>query len=154
MPDISLSPILIWFLVGIFFYLTELALPGFIVFFFGVGAWCTSLCVWLFDMSLSMQLLIFISSSLVALLALRSYLRNAFLGATRDLDDSVIMGGAKSTGIVTEQIIPPAQGKVKYGGSFWKATADIQIEEGRVVEIVEQKDLTLKVKPAAAQGEE
>ncbi len=154
MLDISLSPILIWFLVGIFFYLTELALPGFIVFFFGVGAWCTALSVWLFEMSLSAQLGIFIISSLAALLALRSYLRNAFLGETKDLEDSVIIGGAKTTGVVTEEIIPPAHGKVKYGGSFWKAASDNRIGEGVVVEVVEQKDLLLKVKPVAGQGEE
>jgi membrane protein implicated in regulation of membrane protease activity len=47
--------------------------------------------------------------------------------------------------VVTDAIAPPADGRVKYGGSFWRAVADEPIAEGTVVLVVEQKDLTIKV---------
>jgi len=33
--------VLAWFFIGFFLILTELVMPGFIVIFFGVGAWAT-----------------------------------------------------------------------------------------------------------------
>lgn len=51
-------------------------------------------------------------------------------------------------GTVVEAIRPPAMGKVKYGGSFWQAVADTEIEKGTVVAIVSQNNLQIKVTPA------
>mgnify|MGYP007118357041 CR=1 FL=1 len=36
---------LLWFLVGLILLLSELALPGFVIVFFGVGAWVTAVLV-------------------------------------------------------------------------------------------------------------
>ena len=63
----SISPILAWFLVGIAFFVFELAVPGFIIFFFGIGAWCTALAVYLSDVPLSGQLVVFLVTSLITL---------------------------------------------------------------------------------------
>ena len=64
------------------------------------------------------------------------------------------MDPAPATGIVTTAIIPPAEGLVKYGGSFWRAVAGEPIGENTVVSIVEKKDLTVTVRPLAAGEEE
>ena len=66
----AVSPVLAWFLLGILLFALELALPGMIVFFFGVGAWCAALAVFLLPMSLASQLLVFLITSLVALVLL------------------------------------------------------------------------------------
>lgn len=141
----NISPVLAWFLVGIACYAIELALPGFIIFFFGVGAWCVALVLAMTDVSLTVQLIIFLVCSLITLGLLRSWLRSVFLGGVLEEDDSVNVDPAPATGVVTEAIVPPAVGRVKYGGSSWMAVADEAIALDTVVVIVEKKDLTVKV---------
>lgn len=142
----SVSPVLIWFLLGILFFVTELILPGFILFFLGVGAWCTASVLALTELSLTVQLIIFLISSLLTLISLRSWLRSVFLGDSSREDDSVNVDTAPSTGIVTEAIVPPGQGRVKYGGSFWQARADEPIPVDTVVQILERKNLIVQVR--------
>ena len=141
----DISPVLVWFLVGIACYVVELALPGFIIFFFGIGAWCVALVLAMTNVSLTVQLIIFLVCSLATLALLRSWVRSVFLGGALEEDDSVNVDSAPATGIVTEVIVPPAAGRVKYGGSSWKAVADEAISVDTVVVIVEKKDLTVKV---------
>ncbi|WPD21193.1 MAG: NfeD family protein [Candidatus Electrothrix aestuarii] len=141
------SPVLVWFLLGVVFFITELIVPSFILFFLGVGAWCTSSVLALTSVSLTVQMIIFLISSLVTLVLLRSWLRSIFFGGSSQEDDSVNVDTAPSTGIVTEAIVPPGQGRVKYGGSFWKAIADEPIPENTVVQILERKNLIVQVCP-------
>ena len=144
MPHIS--PVLAWFLIGIFFYAVELALPGFIVFFFGIGAWCTALAVYMMDISTSAQLGVFLVTSLATLFLLRKYIQTVFIGSTKEDDASVKAGPVADTGVVTEDIIPPGKGRVKYGGSFWKAVAEEPISAGTTVKIISQDNLEVKVR--------
>lgn len=148
-----MSPVLLWFLSGLAFFAVELALPGFIIFFFGLGAWCTAAVVALFPLTLSGQLAVFVVSSVLTLLLLRAWLRGVFFGDSQRETDSVTMEPKQSTGIVTEDIRPPANGRVKYGGSFWQAEADEPISKGTVVNIVEQNNLLVKVQPAEGRSE-
>jgi membrane protein implicated in regulation of membrane protease activity len=145
MPHIS--PVLAWFLVGIFFYVIELVLPGFIIFFFGIGAWCTALAVYLLDFSTSAQLGVFLVTSLFTLFLLRKYLQSVFIGSVQQDDASVKAEPVADTGVVTEAISPPGTGRVKYGGSFWKAGAEEPISVGTTVKIISQDNLEVKVRP-------
>lgn len=142
----DISPVLAWFLVGIAFFVTELILPGFIIFFLGLGAWCAAAVSAVNPVSLTAQLLIFLVSSLLTLIFLRSRLRSIFTGKASEEADSVNVDSAPSTGVVVDAIAPPAEGLVKYGGSFWRAAADEPIPAGAVVLIVEKKDLLIKVR--------
>lgn len=153
MTFFSFSPVLIWFLTGIVFFCLELLLPGLIVFFFGVGAWCTALAVYCLPMALASQLLIFLGASFLALVLLRSTLKKVFLGRKGEVDamDAKIPDGV--LGLVIEDIVPPSAGKIKYAGSFWQAVADTPITKGTVVKIVEKNNLSLKVSIAETQGE-
>ncbi len=146
MIDLPVSPALFWFLIGIGFYALELALPGFIIFFFGIGAWCSALAAYALDISLSVQLIIFIVMSLISLLALRSTLKKIFSGDTKAGTDTTDLASSAATGVVTEKIMPPAKGTIKYAGTFWQASAEEPVEVGTVVEIVEQQDLLVKVR--------
>jgi membrane protein implicated in regulation of membrane protease activity len=76
------TPAVIWFLIGLFFLLLELVIPGLIVFFFGIGAWLTSLFLVLFDPGLNVQLTIFVVTSVLGLFLLRKFLKNKFFSAT------------------------------------------------------------------------
>lgn len=42
MTSIFSKPELVWFIIGLVLFLLELVLPGFVIFFFGVGAWVTT----------------------------------------------------------------------------------------------------------------
>jgi membrane protein implicated in regulation of membrane protease activity len=143
----DVSPVLIWFLVGVLFFVIELILPGFILFFLGVGAWCAAAVLAVVHLHLTAQLLIFLITSLLTLVLLRSRLRSIFIGKASEEADSVNVNSTPATGVVTDAIVPPADGRVKYGGSFWRAVADEPIAEGTVVLVVDKKDLTIKVQP-------
>ncbi|MCL2457275.1 MAG: NfeD family protein [Desulfobulbus sp.] len=154
MPPLPVfSPVLIWFLAGIVFLALELALPGLVVFFFGVGAWCAALAFALYPVPLAGQFMVFLAASLLSLLLFRSTFKKVFLG--RKLDTDAMEGGMSpgSTGEVIADILPPALGTVKYAGSFWKATADVPLVKGTVVRIVEKINLTVKVSPVLPEGD-
>lgn len=153
MAIVDFSPVLLWFLAGVLFFALELLLPGLIVFFFGLGAWCAALVVYLLPMPLSSQLLVFLAASLVFLTLLRSTLKKVFLGRTLEkdaMDSSLPLVG---TGEVIEDILPPAPGAIKYGGSFWQAVADQPLTKGTIVRVLEKKNLIIKVGPIGAEGE-
>nr|WP_321465936.1 NfeD family protein [uncultured Desulfobulbus sp.] len=149
----NLSPVLLWFLAGVFFLVLELMLPGLIVFFFGLGAWCAALVLYLWPMELSYQLLVFLISSVFFLVVLRSTLKKVFLGRTLEPDAMDSALPLTGTAEVIEDIVPPALGKVKYGGSFWQASAEVPLTKGMIVRVLEKKNLTIKVGAMDTQGE-
>lgn len=141
------SPEIVWLIIGIVFLALEMILPGFVIFFFGIGAWLTALVVFVSPVSLNMQLLIFLVTSLTSLFALRQIIRNTFLGKKQDENEIDSMFHSEGGNIVVVQTIdPPAEGKVSYSGSNWRAVADEVIEEGTVVTIESQDGLVMKVK--------
>ena len=146
-----LKPELIWFLVGLVLLIMEFALPGLIIFFFGVGAWIVAIVCLLSTSvqgSINAQLIIFIISSVLSLLILRRWLKGVFLGhtgakqdLTEDLNEFI---GERA--VVIEAIKPKAGGKVEFHGTNWAADADGEITAGAVVEIIGKDNITLKVK--------
>ena len=145
------SPSLLWFLVGVAFLIAETIMPAFILIFFTAGCWITALVVWLFDIGLTNQILIFLVASLILLFTLRKYSLKIFRGKTPDdIDDHYTDSKIGKTAIVTKKIIPNLPGEIKVMGSFWRATADEEIEEGISVIIEKQESedgLTFNVKP-------
>lgn len=145
-----ISTPLIWFLVGVAFLIAELALPGFILIFFAAGCWIVAIISWLFTIDLTIQILIFMVSSLVLLFTLRKYSMNVFKGQTRDIiDDKYAESKIGKTAIVTKTIAPNLPGEIKVMGSYWRAIADVEIKEGSPVSIETQESedgLTFKVK--------
>jgi len=146
-----LSSSLIWFLVGVAFLIAEAALPGFIVIFFAAGCWIVALVTWLFDIGLTIQILVFIVSSLTLLFTLRKYSLKIFKGNTREpIDDHYTDSTIGKTAIVTKRITPNIPGEIKVMGSFWRAISEVEIEEGQSVRIESQESegsLTFRVKP-------
>ncbi len=137
---------LVWLIVGVLLLILEFVLPGFVLFFFGLGALVTFLCSWLFQPSLNEQLVIFLISSLASLFTLRGLIKRTFLGgSTAELDDRAIARGGESV-VVTQTISPPMEGKVKYSGTFWRALADERIDKGEAALVVSQEGLIMRVK--------
>ena len=139
------SPGLIWLIVGVGLFLLEMALPGFILFFFGAGAWVTSIFCWFFPLSLNNQLLIFLLSSLLFLFGLRGFIKRTFFGSSVQGEDQ-FPAHEGERGVVIAAILPPAEGKIKYSGTQWRALAEERIEEGESVVIVSRQGLVVKVR--------
>jgi membrane protein implicated in regulation of membrane protease activity len=146
-----LSASLIWFLVGVAFLIAELAVPGFILIFFTAGCWIAAFVTWLFNIELTSQIIIFLVSSLTLLFTLRKYSLKIFKGKTRaSIDDHYTDSKIGKTAVVTKTIAPNVPGEIKVMGSFWRAIAEVEIEEGQSVLIEKQASedgLTFKVKP-------
>jgi len=144
-----LKPELIWFLVGLLLLIAEFMIPGLIVFFFGVGAWVVAVVCLLTEITLNVQLLIFIVSSVLLLVLLRSWVKGIFTGHVTGKQDlrqelSEFIG---ERAVVTQTITPKLAGKVELHGTNWVAEADVEISEGTAVEVVAKRNITFKVKP-------
>jgi inner membrane protein len=143
------TPSLIWFLVGVAFFLLELATPGLVLLFFGIGAWLTAGVVLMTPVALNTQLVLFIIASLVSLVLLRRWLKGIFSGyvksrqdASQQLEDLI-----GKHAIVKERISPKLAGRVELHGSDWTAQADQEIAAGTPVEVIGQNSIILKVRP-------
>lgn len=147
---LTVSPWLIWFLVGVVFLIAELFVPGFILIFFTAGCWIAGITVRLIDIDLTTQIMVFIVSSLILLFTLRKFSIKIFKGTTRDnVDDRYADAKIGKTATVTRVITPNMPGEIKVMGSFWRAIADVKIDEGQSVVIEKQQSedgLTFKVK--------
>lgn len=144
-----LDPALYWLIIGVMLFLLELALPGFVLFFFAVGALLTALVAWLVPTtSIALQLGLFIVTSLAALFTLRGFLQQRFFASVpakdgEDVDAPLAVPGDR--GVVCATIAPPAEGRIRYAGSSWRATADEKIEEGEIIAIVRQEGVIIHV---------
>jgi membrane protein implicated in regulation of membrane protease activity len=135
----------IWFCIGFAFFLLEFVLPGFILFFFGVGAWIVALAAFFFDLSLNAQLLLFIVSSLISVLLLRNWLKRKF--GDSDVNVSKLEDEFVGKVAVAETSIGPgANGKVEFKGTSWEATSDDAIAVGESVMITATRSIILIVK--------
>jgi membrane protein implicated in regulation of membrane protease activity len=136
-----------WAITGIILMICEFAVPGLILFFFGLGALITALLSWLFPLSLTVQVAVFVAASLVSLFGLRRLLKPVFTGrSTATSGDALVETLAGEEGTVSAAIGPGSPGKVRLHGTDWKAEADEVLEVGRSVTVVSQRSLTLVVK--------
>jgi len=135
----------LWLYVGAFLMLAEIVSPGFVIFFFGLGASTVAGAKWMFpDMSLAWQLALFSIFSILYLLTLRRYIKSVFHGDTdqsKALDSEYVGRLAK----VTETVRPDVPGRVLLGDAEWSASATEQLDPGTEVKVIGRVNLTLKV---------
>jgi membrane protein implicated in regulation of membrane protease activity len=148
LKEVLMQPELIWFLVGFVLLMFEFALPGLIIFFFGVGAWIVALTCMLSEVSLNTQLLVFITTSILCLVFLRTWLKGIFLGHSKSKQDMTQDLGefVGEHAVVMKKITPNLAGKIELHGTHWAAEADYEIAEGSTVEVISKENLTFKVK--------
>ena len=143
-----LKPELIWFIAGLIMFLAEFTMPGLIIFFFGVGAWLVALICLFTDISINLQLTLFLIASILLLISLRKWLKNIFVGRTgqKQSADELLQEFVGKKALVTREIDPQTGGKVEFHGTNWNAEADEIIDQGTSVEIIGKNNITLKVK--------
>lgn len=113
----------IWFIIGILLLLSEFLIPGFTIFFFGVGALLTALLIVLIPPLQSviwLQVVIFTITSIISLITLRKYFNKSLKGEIyKEREDYI--GQVCS---VLESLSPEKAGRIMYNGTSWAAYSD------------------------------
>jgi len=141
------KPELVWFIIGLVLFLLELVLPGFVIFFFGIGAWITSLICLITNPGINLQAIVFAVTSVLSLVLLRKMIQKRFFynkdELSRAVDDEFTGGEA----VALTDFNPGKIGKVEFKGTSWKAESQSVITEGQVVVIKSKENFTLFVEP-------
>jgi len=150
MSDITgfFTPTVMWFLTGLVLLLLELIIPGFVIVFFGAGAWVTAIVCLIFDIGINAQMAVFTASSVLLLLLLRRYLRKQFFSEDKSVVETLTDEFIGKTAVVESDIKKGFPGKVSFKGTTWSASSDAYIRKGQLVEIIGKESINLIVKPA------
>lgn len=140
------NPGLFWLSIGVILFVLEMLIPGFVLFFFGIAAWITALACLVLPLTLNTQLTVFLITSLLSLFCLRRIAKKIFIGDQKDPDGDSILAKGGERCVVTRAILPPAEGQIKFAGTFWRASSEEAIAAGDVVEVIHQEELLIFVK--------
>jgi inner membrane protein len=147
MANIFTRPELIWFIIGLGLFLLELIIPGFFIFFFGLGAWVAALVCLILVAGINVQIIIFAVTSVISLLALRRIIQKKFFynkeTSAIDVDDEFTGKEALAINDFGSEII----GKVEFKGTTWKAESIAPVKQGQRVIIVNKDSFKLIVEP-------
>lgn len=138
-----------WAVLGFGFILAELALPAFVLVWFGLGGFVVMAALLLsIDLSLTMQLLLWgLSSLAMMVLWFRVFKRGAH---------KILVGRASASlvgeiGMIAETVAPFKAGKVRFqkpivGSDLWSCTAQEEIIAGTRVRVVSVEGNSVIVK--------
>ncbi|HUX55498.1 MAG TPA: NfeD family protein [Bacteroidales bacterium] len=142
-------PELFWFIIGLVLFLLELVIPGFFIFFFGLGAWVTALVCLIGnpDSITNFQILIFAIISVLSLIALRRIIQKKLFYSKDNLSEKIEDEFTGREAIAITDFSPENKGKVEFKGTIWKAEGTSDIKSGQTVIIIEKKNISLFVEP-------
>jgi len=147
MASIFTKPELVWFIIGLVLFLLELVLPGFVIFFFGVGAWITALLCLIANPGINLQAIVFGVTSVLSLLLLRKMIQKRFFYSKEELSKEVEDEFSGREGIALSDFSPGKTGKVEFKGTQWKAESAFEVAEGQKVVIKKKDSFKLIVEP-------
>jgi membrane protein implicated in regulation of membrane protease activity len=131
------SPWLIWFLTGIAVILAELAFPGFVIIFFGLGCMGAAIVAAIDPGAYSGQVTAFLIVSITSLVTLRKLAMRIFVGrseGSQSEDTGNVAVGARIT--IEEDIEPGRESRVRYRGTMWSAVSQDRLASGSEAEII------------------
>lgn len=140
-------PELFWFLLGLCLFLLELVMPGFFIFFFGLGAWVTALVCLIGHPGVNLQIIIFAITSVITLIALRKIIQRKFFNSKGTQSEDVEDEFTGKEALATIDFGGMKKGKVEFKGTTWTSESTSEIKEGQRVIIVEKESFKLIVKP-------
>jgi len=145
--NIVSRPELFWFIIGLGLFLLELVIPGFFIFFFGLGAWATALVCLIGNPGTNLQIIIFAITSVLSLLALRRIIQKKFFYSKGNQSEEVEDEFTGKEALATTGFGGNKNGKVEFKGTTWKAESTSEIKEGQSVIIIEKDNFKLIVEP-------
>jgi membrane protein implicated in regulation of membrane protease activity len=145
--NILSRPELFWFILGLLLFLLELVLPGFFIFFFGLGAWVVSLICLIANPGVNLQIVIFAVVSVLTLMTLRKIIQKKFFYSKGRESEDVEDEFTGKEALALADFGPGKKGTVEFKGTQWKAESKADIKQGDPVIITEKDSFTLIVKP-------
>ncbi|MBN2050441.1 MAG: NfeD family protein [Spirochaetales bacterium] len=140
------NPSFLWGVAGVLLIASEMIIPGFTIFFFGMGALLTALAAAVLPpvtASLGLQAALWAGSSILSFIFLRRRFRKVFRGTLLDRPQEDGIGDRVK---VLEEITPEKPGRVRYRGTSWTAVSPVEsFVVGETVEIIETSGLILTV---------
>lgn len=145
--NISSRPELFWFFTGLGLFMLELVVPGFFIFFFGLGAWITALVCFIGHPGLNMQIIIFAITSVLSLAGLRRIIQKKFFYGRGTQSEDIEDEFTGKEGLATVDFGGMKTGKVEFKGTIWNAESKSEIKTGQRVIIIEKDSFKLFVEP-------
>ena len=148
--DFLLNPIG-WLIIGALFMLSELIIPGGIIFFLGAACFIVAAAVYIGLITTWMSALtLFLISSLVLIIALRAIVSQFVEGDSTVANTEEIIDEVDELVEVTETIGPADKaGAVKFHGTIWRALGEgEEIPAGSTARIVARENISLLVTAA------
>jgi membrane protein implicated in regulation of membrane protease activity len=145
--NIFSRPELFWFILGLVFFLAELIIPGFFIFFFGLGAWMAAVACLIWDPGINLQILIFLIVSILSLIGLRKILRKKLFFEKEDHSMAIEDEFTGREGIATDNFGKGKKGRVEFKGTSWTAESEHEIQAGQTIVILSKENVKLIVEP-------
>jgi inner membrane protein len=142
-------PELLWFLAGLVLILAELLLPGVVLMFFGLGAWCAALSTRMgWTEGLGEQSIVFAATSMVMLFGLRRFVKKWFVGDTTGKNNAMLEEFLGRQ-VRVLQDIPGGSGtgRVELKGAGWQARSPVALARGSTAVVRARDGLVLVVEP-------
>ncbi len=134
--DLTFSPWLVWFLAGIAIMLAELALPGFVIIFFGLGCWGAAVVAAFAPDAYSAQVIVFLIVSVASLITLRKVAMRVFVGHSEGPETEDLGNVPMGARITLDQDLEAGRvGRVRFRGAMWDALSEDRIPAGSDAEI-------------------
>lgn len=145
--NIFSRPELFWFILGLVFFLAELVIPGFFIFFFGLGAWVAAITCLIWNPGINLQIVIFAIVSVISLIGLRRIIQRKFFYSRNDESNAVEDEFTGKEAVALVDFGSDKNGKVEFKGTTWKAESESDIKQGQTVIIVNKENFKLIVEP-------
>ncbi|MDD5722847.1 MAG: NfeD family protein [Syntrophales bacterium] len=135
--DLTFSPWLVWFVAGIAVMLAELAIPGFVIIFFGLGCWGASVVALFSPDAYSAQVAVFVIVSVASLMTLRKVAMSVFVGRSEGQETEDMENVFLGARIALDQDLEAGHiGRVRFRGTMWDAVSEDRIPAGSDAEII------------------
>lgn len=144
---IFIRPELFWFLIGLGLFLLELVIPGFFIFFFGLGAWVTALVCLIGEPGINLQIIIFAVTSVLSLMGLRRIIQKKFFYSRIDMSGEVEDEFTAKEALAVSDFGGQLTGKVEFKGTTWTSESTSEIKAGQRVIILRKDNFKLIVEP-------
>lgn len=140
------GPLFLWGAIGLILIASEMLIPGFTIFFFGLGAWIVAIAAMVLPplgSSFAWQVVTWAAASVFSFILLRKKFKKLFRGT---LLNRMPQEGIGEHAEVLESISPDKPGRVRYRGTTWKAVSLTEsFEAGEKVSIIDEDGITLTV---------
>ena len=143
--EIFSRPEVFWFVIGLVFLVLEFIIPGFFIFFFGLGACVTGIVCLIGNPGVNLQIIIFLTVSVVSLLCLKKMMKKLLFFAGDEESKNIENEFTGKNAVAITDFDDAYRGKVEFKGTSWTAEANMPVKTGQVVKIIDKDGITLKV---------